>query len=136
MSVDSYTFDHEKLHAYRLAREFAATAYQLAKSLPRGNQNLANQLLRAASSIPLNIAEGAGEFATAEKGRFYRIARRSATECAAILDLVEDRSLVDPAEIAEARKLLFELVRVVTALAKAHTLAAPGQRGKRNQGGG
>jgi len=39
---------------------------------------------RAATSVPLNIAEGAGEYSGAEKSRFYRIAKRSATECAGI----------------------------------------------------
>jgi four helix bundle protein len=48
---------------------------------------LADQIRRAASSIPLDIAEGAGASAAADKARFYRIARRSATESAAILDV-------------------------------------------------
>jgi len=30
------------------------------------------------------------EFARREKARFYRMARRSATECAAILDIVQE----------------------------------------------
>jgi len=50
--------------------------------LPEGRTYIRDQLRRAANSIPLNIAEGAGEFSPAEKARFYRMARRSATECA------------------------------------------------------
>jgi len=40
--------------------------------LPRGRAYLAEQLQRASTSIPLNTAEGAGEFSTKEKARFYR----------------------------------------------------------------
>jgi four helix bundle protein len=36
--------------------------------------------------LEINIAEGAGEFAPEEQARFYRMARRSATESATILD--------------------------------------------------
>ena len=34
----------------------------------------------------MNLAEGAGELSPSEKARFYRMALRSATECAAIID--------------------------------------------------
>ena len=37
--------------------------------------SLADQLQRAATSIPLNIADGAGEFSASEKARFYRMAQ-------------------------------------------------------------
>ena len=42
----------------------------------------------------LNIAEGAGEFAPKEKARFYRMARRSATESAAVLDVCKNLKLL------------------------------------------
>jgi four helix bundle protein len=77
-------FDHEKLDVYQIAVDWVALAQDIAKALPRGEGNLADQLQRAAASITLNIAEGAGEFSGAEKARFYRMAKRSATECAAV----------------------------------------------------
>ena len=71
-------FDHEKLHVYRAAIEFVVLADEMIKQLPRGKAYLVDQLQRAGSSIPLNIAEGAGEFSHNEKFRFYRMAKRSA----------------------------------------------------------
>ncbi len=56
----------------------------LIENLPRGKAYLADQLQRAGTSIPLNIADGAGENAINEKARFYRMAKRSATECSSI----------------------------------------------------
>ena len=76
------TFAHERLDVYGAAIEFLVLADRIAADLPKGRAYLADQLRRAALSIPLNIAEGAGEFARADKARCYRIARRSATEAA------------------------------------------------------
>src|SRR6267142_107291 len=46
---------------------------------PRGRRHLADQLSRAATSIILNIAEGAGKFSGPDKQRFYTTAIGSAT---------------------------------------------------------
>ena len=49
---------------------------QIIEQFLRGRAYLADQLQRAATSVPLNIAEGAGEYSGAEKNRFYRIAKK------------------------------------------------------------
>jgi four helix bundle protein len=54
---------------------------------PRTQPVLRDQLDWASVSI-LNVAEGAGRFSPADKGRFFVMARGSATESAAILDLL------------------------------------------------
>ena len=79
-------FDHEKLDVYRAAIRFVVLVDEIIPTLPRGRAYLVDQIQRAASSIALNIAEGAGEYSSNEKIRFYRMAKRSATECASILD--------------------------------------------------
>jgi four helix bundle protein len=38
-------------------------------------------------SVPLNIAEGAGKPSTADRARYHGIARGSAMECGALLDV-------------------------------------------------
>jgi len=68
--------------------------------------SLADQLQRAATFIPLNIAEGAGEYSGAEKNRFYRIAKRSATDCAGILDICVCLRLIDEEQYIKGRGLL------------------------------
>ena len=74
----SNVLDHEKLDAYHIAVEFVVLSDAVIENLPRGKGYLSDQLQRAALSIPLNIAEGAGEYAIDEKVRFYRMAKRSA----------------------------------------------------------
>jgi hypothetical protein len=53
--------EHERLDVYRAAIELLVLADEVAAALPRGRGYLADQLRRAASSIPFNIAEGAGD---------------------------------------------------------------------------
>jgi four helix bundle protein len=110
------SFSHERLDAYRIAIEFRVVADQLASGLPKGRAYLADQLRRAALSIPLNVAEGAGEFAAADKARFYRMARRSGTECAAILHACRALSLVQDQATEPARALLDRIVAMLTAM--------------------
>ncbi len=73
-------FHHNQLIVYRKAVEFVAVAAAIMPTIDPRYGCLRDQLARAATSIPFNIAEGSGEFSSAEKRRFYRIARRSATE--------------------------------------------------------
>ena len=107
-------FEHERLDVYKTAIAFLALVDEILEHLPRGRGHLADQLERACTSITFNIAEGAGEFASLEKARFYRIARRSATECAAILDVCRIRKLVDEARLDAGRQLLLRSVAMLT----------------------
>ena len=54
-------FDHEKLDVYRLALEYVAESFRIAKGLSGLHRHARDQWLRAAQSIPLNIAEGNGK---------------------------------------------------------------------------
>ena len=107
-------FSHERLEAYQLALDFVRRARAIASDLPRGHASLANQLRRAANSIALNIAEGAGESSAAEKARIYRIARRSALESAACLDVIA--VVTGSRDDAPARNVLHACVRALHGL--------------------
>ncbi|HSJ31524.1 MAG TPA: four helix bundle protein, partial [Longimicrobiales bacterium] len=98
MAIPEVLLDHERLDVYKLARELARVGNVVVQQVPPGRADLVDQFRRISLSVPLNIAEGAGEFAPKEKARFYRIAKRSATECAAVLDHMIDLNLLHPAE--------------------------------------
>ena len=88
-------FDHERLDVYRLAIEYVASSYRIAKSLNGAERHARDQWLRAAQSIPLNIAEGNGKQSLKDKNRFFEIARGSALECAAIHDVLVSFEAID-----------------------------------------
>lgn len=109
----SYYLDHERLEVYHFAIRFVVLADEIAENLPRGRAYLVDQLRRAGSSISLNIAEGAGEYAPIEKARFYRMAKRSATECSGILDILKHLLLIDDQLFSKARELLARIVAML-----------------------
>ena len=110
--------DHEKLDVYQIAVEFVVLADTIVEHLPRGRAYLSDQLHRAALSIALNIAEGAGEYAVEEKARFYRMAKRSATECAGILDVCQRLQLLDEQNHARGRDLAHRIVSMLIKMAR------------------
>jgi four helix bundle protein len=79
---------------------------------------VANQLKRAALSVPLNLAEGSGRFTKPDRKNFYIIARSSVFECVAIFDILKDEGeMGDPVfqalyELAEEMsKMLFAMIQ-------------------------
>jgi four helix bundle protein len=70
--------------------------YQLSVTFYKNCRNitlpafLKTQLLRAASSATLNIAEGHGRSSTNDRKHFYSIAYGSIKECQAIFDLHDE----------------------------------------------
>jgi len=80
--------DYERLDVYQCALRFAALSFQMLEGMPRGHSELSDQLRRATISIPLNIAEGAGRPTERDRLRYHAIARGSAMECSAVVDLL------------------------------------------------
>jgi len=103
-----YRFD-----AYRLALAFRG---HVVRWLPLRRAELSDQLDRASLSAALNIAEGAGRSTARDQARHYAIARGSAFECLAVLDLLELESA--PPNSREARAILLRLMAVLSALVR------------------
>lgn len=120
-------FDHEKLDVFSLALEFVVAAERIADATERGNGELRDQLRRAALSVLLNITEGAGEFSPKEKARIYRMAKRSAHECAALVEVYRKLCLVDEDAGQAARGALLRIVSMLVRLVK----SAEGQEARR-----
>ncbi|MEZ4366581.1 MAG: four helix bundle protein [Kofleriaceae bacterium] len=106
----------QKLDVYQRSIEFLAFTHQSVRSVPRGHSDLLDQLRRAAQSIPANIAEGAGKQTRADKARYFAIARGSAMEAAAHLDVLRMAELVDEGKYARGIELLERVVAMLTKL--------------------
>ena len=111
-------FDHERLEAYRAARELNREISQLLKDIPRGHAECRDNLRRAAMSVTRNIAEGSGRWQLRDKIHFFHIARASATECAACLDELIDFELMPASRIERPKLLLSRAVALLIGLIK------------------
>lgn len=108
-------FDHEKLKVYQAAIRFVAWSTELLVQIP-SKAAVTDQLDRASTSIPLNIAEGNGKFAIKDRCRFLDFARGSALECAACLDVVVAKRLLDECTIRPGKNQLLEIVSMLMGL--------------------
>ena len=113
-AAEARPFAYERFDVYQVGLEFQRLLPQL---LPRrGYRAIRDQLDRASASILLNIAEGAGRWSRSDKAQFYRIARGSAMECAAALDVLLARGVLANATHRHARGLLLRVGQMLTRL--------------------
>jgi four helix bundle protein len=114
---DEPWFDHEKLDVYHEALAFNAWLTALVEQTVRLG-DVKDQLDRAATSIPLNIAEGNGKYAAKDRCRFFDIAHGSALECAAGLDVLVAKAKLRPDDIRPGKERLQKIVRMLMGLIK------------------
>ena len=116
MVSNPHRLNHEDLDVYQASIRFFAAATRLIASWPRGHGALADQFRRAATSIPLNIAEGAGRNTIREGQRFYGFARGSAHECGAILDAARLLGIVEEEPYLKGKATLVRIVSMLVRL--------------------
>jgi four helix bundle protein len=123
-------FKFEKLEVYQLALAYVDTIHDLAARLPKSEEyNLKSQIIRAATSVVLNIAAGSTAQSDAEQNRFLGMAVRSALEtvaCQHIIrrNFISDFTLLDTAE-ESARVLAAKLHAFRNAIKPTHQLKEP-----------
>jgi four helix bundle protein len=110
-------FDHEKLDVYQESIAFCGWAGDLLAEIS-AKAAAKDQLDRASTSFPLNIAEGNGKFSTVDRARCLEIARGSALESAACLDVLAVRKLVSPDRIIPAKEQLVRIVNMLMGMLK------------------
>jgi four helix bundle protein len=108
-------FDHEKLDVYQEAINFCGWIGEFLASIP-AKAAAKDQLDRASTSIPLNIAEGNGKFSARDRARFFEMARGSALECAACLDVLVVRELAKEEPLVAQKERLVRIVEMLVGL--------------------
>ena len=103
-------FDHEKLIAYQRSVQFVAWSSPLLEKLP-ARLAVADQLDRASTSIPLNVAEGNAKYTVPDRCRYFDTARGSALECAACLDVLVAKGKCNFSEIEPGKEYYAKLFR-------------------------
>lgn len=113
--MTKHFFDHDRLNVYRLSIEHVATAFDTSRSGVGLHRHARDQWLRAAQSIPLNIAEQNGKRSPKDRARSLDMACGSSLECAAIREvLVVSGGLSRETD----RELKSRLVRIVAMLTR------------------
>ena len=108
-------FDHEKLDVYQEAIAFCGWIGEFLTAIS-SKAAAKDQLDRASTSIPLNIAEGNGKFSSKDRARFFEVARGSALECAACLDVLLVRKLAKDEQVILAKEQLGRIVQMLIGL--------------------
>ena len=98
---------------YQRVLELVTLARQVIANLPKGHSHLADQLRRASSSIALNFAEGHDKGSLKEQRRYFRIARGSAQEVAAIFDVADRFGAITSNHYAAGQQLIDHIVRML-----------------------
>jgi four helix bundle protein len=107
----------KKLKAWQHARALALFSKPLIERLPSTERsNLADQWRRAASSVVLNIAEGASRRGAKDFRKFLDTARASLDEIEAIIDLAVGLGYLRQDEVAKVSAVRDECARTVFGL--------------------
>lgn len=113
-------FDHEKLKVYQQSVQFVAWTHELLTNVPK-TLSVHNQLERAATSVPLNIAEGNGKHTPRDRCKYFDTARGSALECAACLDVLVAKEACQEERIMTGKQMLSDTVAMLVGLIRANS---------------
>ncbi|MGL5806255.1 MAG: four helix bundle protein [Xenococcaceae cyanobacterium] len=102
--------DFEDLEVYRLAEKLANQIWHIVKEWDYfAKDTLGKQIVRAADSVCLNIAEGRGRYNDQDNRRFVKIARGSLYETISCLRLAYARKLIINEQVAEFKPIIDKL---------------------------
>jgi len=101
-----------RFEAHQLALHAVAALRPLVSAVAQHDRDLANQLRRAGSSLPLNVAEGARRECR-DRIQHYRIAAGSAAEARSALQVAQAWGYVGGEQVEQADALLDRCLAVL-----------------------
>lgn len=111
--------DYKELNVWKLSHSFTLEVYKITKEFPKEEKyGLISQIRRAASSIPMNIAEGKGCLHRKEYLRYVGIARASANEVEYQLILSKDLSYITDNKYITLMKNIKVIIKMLNGLIK------------------
>ena len=111
---------YEDLKVYEKSYKSALSIYRMTERFPKEEiYGLTSQIRRAATSIPLNIAEGyAKKESQVEFKRYLMIALGSSDEMQVLLDFVKDLGYIDLETQQKAREVYKEIAKMLNKMVK------------------
>jgi len=111
--------DFRSLKVWEKAHQLTVAIYKATEFFPREElYGLTNQIRRASSSIPANIAEGCGRDGQPEMARFLTISMGSASELEYHLLLAHDLGYLQMGDFEHLNLQVTEIKRMLTSLIK------------------
>lgn len=112
--------DFKKIQVWQKAHTFVLSVYKTTEHFPREELfGLTSQIRRAATSIPTNIAEGAGRETQQEFVRFIHIATGSASEVEHQLLLAHELGYISKPNCQKLNTDINEIQKMLHGFAKA-----------------
>jgi four helix bundle protein len=109
--------DFRNLKVWQRAHKVVLAIYRISANFPKHELfALANQIRRAAYSVPMNIAEGCGRGSDADFSRFLQIALGSASELDYQLLLARDLAYLADCDHSQLSNEVVEIKRMLAAL--------------------
>ena len=111
-----YQLPYKDLIVWQKSIEFASNVIDHAENLAsnRKHYRLVEQLEAAATSIPMNIAEGKGRFSTKELKHFLMIARGSLYETMTLLEIFQQKSWIPEKDFFQLTQQAIEISKLIT----------------------
>lgn len=119
--------DHERLVVYQRALAFITWSSVLLKEIGHCG-DVRNQIDRASTSIPLNIAEGNGKFSIRDRIKYLDIAYGSALESLACLDVMVAKVVATSDRVSEGKRVVEEIVNRLVRLRESIAARETGER--------
>jgi len=114
----SEKFYFEDLEVYQRSLTLAIYICQTASKFPFKFSRIRDQLIGAAISVPLNIAEGSGRKSVKERTNFYKISITSLFEIIPLLEICLKLNLIEKEKCDKFRKEATELAKMINGLIK------------------
>jgi len=113
----AYQLPYKDLIVWQKSIEFASNVIDHAENLASNRKlyRLVEQLEAAATSIPMNIAEGKGRYSTKELKHFLMIARGSLFETMTLLEIFLQKSWISEKDFHQINLQAIEISKLITA---------------------
>jgi four helix bundle protein len=112
-----YQLSYKDLIIWQKSIKFVSDVIDQAENLAstRKHYRLVEQLEAAATSIPMNIAEGKGRFSTKELKHYLMIARGSLYETMTLLEIFQQKSWISDTDFLRLNQQAIEISKLITA---------------------
>lgn len=112
-----YIKTYKELIVWQKSIELVIEIYSLTREFPESEiYGITSQMMRAAISVPSNIAEGYGRKSTKSYGQFYAVSYGSALELETQIIIAKRLNFASKEKFSKAENLLIEVSKMLNSM--------------------